>query len=164
MACFCLHLAELREGAENGVLTVKVGVSRFFSSFLRRQLMMPPLSFQNLLNIPILNVLWRIIAGHRFEYSDPELKQVLVMVGDIMSAMAPKPNLAWIFPSLREYFPSIDRVEESVDKFAPIRNYIEDIIMAHRRKFDPASINDFIDAYLAEIQVNQLNFSSFCEK
>lgn len=114
------------------------------------------LSFQNLLNIPILNVLWRIIAGHRFEYSDPELRQVLVMVGDIMSAMAPKPNLAWIFPSLREYFPSIDRVEESVDKFAPIRNFLEDIILEHRRKFDPACINDFIDAYLAEIQVETL--------
>ena len=106
-----------------------------------------------MLNIPILNVLWRIIAGHRFEYSDPELKHVLVMVGDIMSAMAPKPNLAWIFPSLREYFPSIDRVEESVDKFAPIRNFLEEIIMEHRRKFDPACISDFIDAYLAEIQV-----------
>ena len=26
VACFCQHLAELREGAENGVLTVKVGI------------------------------------------------------------------------------------------------------------------------------------------
>ena len=70
--------------------------------------------------------------------------------------MNPKPSLAWIFPSLREYFPSIDRVEESVDKFAPIRNFLEEIIAEHRRKFDPASINDFIDAYLAEIQVQYI--------
>ena len=110
------------------------------------------ITFQNLLNIPILNVLWRIIAGHRFEYSDPELNRVVEMVGDIMSAMAPKPNLAWIFPSLREYFPSIDRVEESIDKFAPIRNFLADIIAEHRRRFDPECISDFIDAYLAEIE------------
>ena len=68
--------------------------------------------------------------------------------------VVPKPNLAWILPSLREYFPSIDRVEESVEKFAPIRNFLEEIIAEHRRKFDPVSINDFIDAYLAEIQVS----------
>lgn len=29
VACFCQHLAELREGAENGVLTVKVGILPF---------------------------------------------------------------------------------------------------------------------------------------
>ena len=34
VACFCQHLAELREGAENGVLTVKVGILPFLRRLL----------------------------------------------------------------------------------------------------------------------------------
>ena len=50
-------------------------------------------SIQNFFNIAILNVLWRIVAGARYDYGDPRLTQLVATVGEIV-ATGIKPNIA----------------------------------------------------------------------
>jgi cytochrome P450 family 2 subfamily J len=119
--------------------------------------------FQNLFNIPIINVLWQIVAGSRYEYSDPKFKEIITMVAELMSSISPKPSIAFVFPFLRDLFPSIDPIKEQTRKFSEVSGFLKSIINEHKKNFDSENINDFIDAYLAEIKKTKDDSSSFHE-
>jgi hypothetical protein len=102
--------------------------------------------------VAILNALWRIVAGKRYDYSDPELAKVLTMVNGITNAV-PNVGLAFRFPFLRAWFPSIDNITELAQLFDDVKAFLLKTIEEHKKNFDPDNPGDFIDTYLAEIKV-----------
>ncbi|CAB4054095.1 CYP2J [Lepeophtheirus salmonis] len=102
----------------------------------------------NLFNIGILNVLWRIVAGTRFEYRDPELQKIVHKVGDAILSTNLKPTIAAIFPFLRTIYPGIDDTQEVSTKVAAVYEFLQTAVKNHEGNFDPNHPRDFIDTYL----------------
>ena len=50
-------------------------------TLLLRQLAGQPLNMATQFNLPILNALWRIMVGDRFEYTDPQLLDIIERLG-----------------------------------------------------------------------------------
>ncbi len=55
------------------------------------------ISVQNFFNVTILNVLWRIVAGKRYDYGDSELGRILKIAADVTNTTS-TPGFALMFP------------------------------------------------------------------
>ena len=90
---------------------------RQFMSFLKplaasRQ----PVNMCNQFNLPILNALWRITVGDRFEYTDPQLLDIIERLGLFAQRLGSAVTLLalthpWIFKEgfyLKYFFPRFD--------------------------------------------------------
>ncbi len=111
---------------------------------------LPPLKI--FFNVATLNVLWRIVAGRRFDYSDPKLKELQVLIREALGAGI-KPNIAFIFPILRRIFPSLDVMERHSKRLAAMRDFLREAVKQHRETFDRENLRDFIDTFLLKIEV-----------
>ena len=49
------------------------------------------MSGQNL-NVAVVNVLWRVVAGERLEYGDPKLADLVAKVGEVSKSTFPMPR------------------------------------------------------------------------
>ena len=47
-------------------------------------------------NVAVLNIIWAMVAAKRYEYDDPEIKELMMMVTDVTSALAPTPSLGFL--------------------------------------------------------------------
>ena len=111
--------------------------------------------------IPILNVLWGIVAGKRYNYNDPVLTDLLHKLVALLRSPLTKPDATWFFPFLEIIFPHWEgsHVEYKTKKFLDIQKFLGETIQHHKESFDGNNIRDFIDAYIIEIQVK-----FFCPK
>ncbi len=58
-----------------------------------------PLDMAAQFNLPILNALWRITVGDRFEYTDPQLLDIIHRMGEFFKKLGnPAAFLALAFP------------------------------------------------------------------
>ncbi len=71
-----------------------------FTSFLRKLASSgQPLDMASHFNLPILNALWRITVGDRFEYSDARLLNLIKRMGEFLKRIGnPAALLALTFP------------------------------------------------------------------
>ena len=109
--------------------------------------------------IPILNVLWGIVAGERYDYRDPRMLNLTRMLVAVLRQDLAKPDAGWFFPFLAKIFPNMGKKIEGVGgKPGDIKHFLIETIQHHKNTFDENNIRDFIDSYLLEIQVNILYF------
>ncbi len=98
----------------------------------------------------------------RYDYKHPELRKLTAMVNEIITSGGPRFSLASAFPFLRKIWPGVDRVEKSVQKNVPIREFITKAVEEHKQSYHPdAPPRDFIDMYLGEIEKADDPTSSF---
>ena len=106
--------------------------------------------------IPILNVLWGIVAGERYNYKDPRMSKFFDMMVTSLRTPLAEPNATWFLPFLVKLFPSL---EMKVDNFSgepgDVKHFLNQTIKHHRDTLDCNNIRDFIDAYLVEIKVRE---------
>jgi len=67
-----------------------------------------PISVKNKFNISVINGLWTIIAGKRFELDDPELIDIVGKI-DEMTAQSGNTNILQIMPFLRHIAPDMTK-------------------------------------------------------
>ena len=67
-----------------------------------------------------------MVSGERFQYTDPKMKELVRLVSDVTASLNFKPRLGFVFPKLREIFPSVDYLGEKSDKMevARAQNFI----------------------------------------
>ncbi len=106
-------------------------------------------------NIPILNILWQIVAGQRYKYDDPKLRALVDIANDITNIPFSRPDLETFFPFIQGTFLQ-PRLEQGLAQAITIKRFLEEEIREHRESFDPDNIRDFIDSYINEIKVDSL--------
>ena len=94
---FCSFFSPFKSGMEE----VIVDEVRQFTSLLS-QLTGQPINMASQFNLPILNALWRITVGDRFEYTDPQLLDLIRRMGLFFQKLASPATLIaltqpWIF-------------------------------------------------------------------
>ena len=66
-----------------------------------------PFDFINQLNLPILNALWRITVGDRFEYDNPKLLSIVKRLTESFKRFGQPENvIIFAFPFITKIFPS----------------------------------------------------------
>ena len=105
--------------------------------------------------IPILNVVWKIVAGERFDYKDRRMKSLVQMLEKYLSEMdLLKPDVTCFLPFLAKLYPNLEgSVEGFRGKPGDIKHFITETILHHKDTLDISNIRDFIDAYLVQIKV-----------
>ena len=74
-----------------------------------------PFDFINKLNLPILNALWRITVGDRFEYDNPKLVSIVKRLTEVFKRFGkPENGIILSFPILTKLFPKFLERDESI--------------------------------------------------
>ena len=116
----------------------------------------------NMFHIPVINVLWCIVAGERFDYEDPKLIDFVNKVAAMMKAPLFQPDASTFLPFLAKLLPNIDQ-PASYGPLPELKSFFNDTIKQHQDTFDSNNIRDFIDKYLLQIKVKGGEGSSFHE-
>ena len=105
---------------------------------------------QNDFNIPIINILWKMIAGYRFTQREEHAEglRAVKSVSDIFSTGI-RTNL---FPlALCKVFPNFTNYKKRVEIADLQMKFLKKEIEQHQNSFDACNPRDFIDVYLAEM-------------
>merc|ERR1711936_1101296 len=99
-------------------------------------------------NIPVVNVLWQLVAGYRFEEGDRRGRQVISNIEKIFRSFA----FLSTFPlGLTKLFRK-SFFEENLKIVTNQTNYILEQTEKHRATLDPENPRDFIDVYLISME------------
>ena len=121
-----------------------------------------PINFLALFNLPIINVLWRMIVGVRFDYDDPNLNCLMDKLTKIFKRLGkPEVLINCSFPWIVKLFPSFCEEDKNRETINDLRKLMREHIKHHQETLDPNDPRDFIDKYLIEIENTTDENSSF---
>ena len=112
-----------------------------------------PFDFINKFNLPILNALWRITVGQRFDYDDPRLTSIIHKLTDLLKRAAdPFAVLLIILPSwVTKIYPKLFGRDQTLAVNHDIMSMMKKSIAEHEESLDPNEPRDFTDKVLIEI-------------
>ena len=99
-------------------------------------------------NIPVINILWQMVANKRLSETNEKGKQLMESVTTIF-----RTGMGAIFPlTLYRILPECVRKRTRMGQKADrnVRDHLIEEIKRHQDMHDPESPQDFIDVYLAE--------------
>jgi len=100
--------------------------------------------------LPILNVIWGIVAGKKYAMGDESMQQFSKTLQTFFSEFQ---NLIFLssFPQLR-FLPGIrSKFLKCVENHSKITTLVEKHVSEHEQTYEEGTVRDFIDVYLAEI-------------
>ena len=106
----------------------------------------------SLFAVPVLNVLWNMVAGYAFKREDEELKKILKLNTFIFTSKIFL--IAMTAPWVRYVFPSLTGYNKRLDALHAMQNQIRKEIKKHETDLDEENPRDFIDSYLIEMKNN----------
>lgn len=114
--------------------------------------------FKNgIFNRSVLNILWALIGGERFNRDDARLTNLLNMVDFFNRSFKPQSANVAVPGFLLRMFPSLRKILGiHNDIFEPLQNFIRTVIEEHARDRDEVP-RDFIDVYLKEMEKQQMD-------
>ena len=112
-----------------------------------------PFDFINKFNLPILNALWRVTVGQRFDYDDPRLTSIIHKLTDLLKRAAdPFAVLLIILPSwVTKIYPKLFGRDQTLAVNHDIMSMMKKSIAEHEESLDPNEPRDFTDKVLIEI-------------
>ncbi|VVC86331.1 probable cytochrome P450 303a1 [Leptidea sinapis] len=107
------------------------------------------LYMHNFFNTYILNTLWSMMAGLRYEPNDPQMIHLQRLLYDLFAAIDMVGCAFSHFPILSVVSPSLSGYKNFVATHERIWKFLRDEIARHKKRFDPnKEDNDFMDAYI----------------
>ncbi|KAG8223773.1 hypothetical protein J437_LFUL001493 [Ladona fulva] len=110
-----------------------------------------PVPVHNLLGYAGINVLWHIMAGQRYNLTDPTLKKLLNNIKRLTIITEPGGGAATAFPIITKMIPQLSTLREFLELRETIFDFIKKEIRGHWDTLDSESPRDFIDMYIREI-------------
>jgi cytochrome P450 len=116
-----------------------------------------PLAMDRIFNISVINALWTLISGSRFELDDPKLKKLIEYM-DFLVKESGNTSILTVFPWIRHIAPKMSGWTGTKTCALALNHFIDEVIDEHVVNFasnkesvreDP---KDFIDAFLAQIE------------
>ena len=101
-----------------------------------------PITIKNKFNISVINALWTLIAGHRFELDNPELLDLVKKVDKLTETSLKDPLN--VFPWLRHVAPDLSGWTENCKKMVDVITFIKKTIDEHFSNFDAAGMMNVV--------------------
>lgn len=105
-------------------------------------------------DVAVLNSLWFMIAGHRFEYEDQKLQKALVLVHDAFRLTDALGGVISQMPFLRFVIPELSGYNGLMRILENLWSFLDEEIKIHEKELpdDRIQPRDLIDAFLLEIR------------
>ncbi|XP_058805600.1 methyl farnesoate epoxidase-like [Phymastichus coffea] len=120
--------------------------------WLRRRAAAGPVPVQRAFDVAVLNSLWWMFAGHRFEHADRTLHDILRVVHEIFRLSDTVGGLMSHMPFLRHLAPGLTGYNEFMANMRRLWVFLEREIAEHEANMSGQPPRDLIDAFLVEIQ------------
>jgi len=78
------------------------------------------ISFHQYFNLPVLNILWRVMCGIRFSCDDDEMKKLVPIIEAAIGSTSIGTQPIYAFPFLR-YIPGMSNQKQLVDMFGKVQ-------------------------------------------
>ncbi|XP_046999526.1 methyl farnesoate epoxidase-like [Schistocerca americana] len=109
-----------------------------------------------LFGIHMVNVLWAVAAGSRFERHDARLKKLLEGVNETFRSGNPTGSmLRRMLPFLTKLAPGFTGYTREVETRTELQDFIREAVHQHRETLDVDNPRDFIDVYLREMDASK---------
>ena len=103
-------------------------------------------------NIPIINVLWQIVASKRFDPDAQDTKEMMTMLNKQFSSGFTATKFLPFF--ICQFIP----LTENEKAMVKMKNMMRDLITDHLKDIDYDNPRDFMDVYLKQIAEDPDNF------
>ena len=121
-----------------------------------------PMDFHQNLMLPILNALWKITVGERFDYDNARLLDINHRLSETFKIFGdPAQMIIAAYPWLLKIYPSLLRYDYILETVPYIIDLVEENIQKHKESLDKNAPRDFIDMMLIEIENTSDTKSSF---
>ncbi|XP_048833580.1 cytochrome P450 2J2-like isoform X7 [Brienomyrus brachyistius] len=98
----------------------------------------------------ISNVIWTLVFGHRYDYSDAKFQNLLRLDNEcVYLAGSTRAQLYNLWPRLFDYVPGPHQTIFS--NYDQITTFLKEEIAKHKKDWDPSDPRDFVDAYFGEM-------------
>ncbi|XP_076676988.1 methyl farnesoate epoxidase isoform X2 [Andrena cerasifolii] len=123
---------------------------------LRRASAKGPVPMHTAFDIAVLNSLWSMFAGHRFDYGNEKLGDMLETVHDAFRLMDTMGGIVSQMPFLRFVIPELSGYNELMRILQKLWSFLDDEISIHEKRLSGSQPEDLIDAFLLEISTNNV--------
>jgi len=116
---------------------------------------------QSTMNIPVINVLWRMVASKRYQMDDPDSVEIMVALTTSFGNSSALRRFLSMIPGASKLLPgNLTGITKFRDLMDRLYSMFRESIKEHKETIDPSAPRDFIDFYLLEIaKNNNENFS-----
>lgn len=106
------------------------------------------LDMSKIFSVHVLNTLWTMLAGIRYNAEDKELKKLQSLLSELFDNSHMVGALFHHFPILRFLAPEFSGYNLYVKVHQPLWNFLYTELKRHKETFDPKETRDFMDVYL----------------
>ncbi|XP_038223594.1 farnesoate epoxidase-like [Zerene cesonia] len=110
-----------------------------------------PIVVNHMFDVAIVNILWKLVAGKRYDLRDPHLITLCNLITQSFQVVDMSGGILNFLPFLRHIFPNLIGYTKLVEIHDNIYKFIKDTITEHRRTLDVNKPRDLIDAFLIEM-------------
>jgi len=103
-------------------------------------------------NIPIINILWQLVAGTRFHEENYEDDK---MIGSVNKLVKSHMKMNLIPLNILKMYPKLTEYEDNVEIYRIVKKFIAKQITEHETNLDTEYPRDFIDSYLIEMNIKE---------
>ena len=115
-----------------------------------------------LLNLPILNALWKVTVGERFDYEDPKLLDICERLGKVFRInFGFRMGMMFSYPWLLKLPKFLFDVSFTMNLFHDVIDMMLDNVMRHQQTLDVNDPRDYTDMALTEMEKTTDTKSSF---
>jgi len=104
---------------------------------------------ETVFGIPVINILWTIVAGHRFNSDDPKVARMMTLLNKLFKS---KIALEYFFPVWGIFCYLVPGLNTRSRIIGELRGMFRNSILEHKATRDPNNPRDFLDVYLAEME------------
>ncbi|EFN85378.1 Probable cytochrome P450 303a1 [Harpegnathos saltator] len=115
----------------------------------------PIKNLHNVTSVAVLNSLWTLVAGSRYELENPKLKETLSITNDIVRSTNVTGGILTHLPILRHVVPGLIGFTLLNQRLARVWQFFKGEVARHKQTRMHGEFRDFIDVYLAEMNTEQ---------
>ncbi|XP_044756274.1 methyl farnesoate epoxidase-like [Coccinella septempunctata] len=154
------RLKKFGYGGKQMIEKVEEETAYLMEAFLKKST--EPLFMHDAFDISVINVLWTMIAGERFDLEDVKLKQLMGIIHDAFRMLDMSGGVLNQIPLLRYLAPKSSGYREIMEVMQGLWNFLEDTVKDHKCNFSADNPKDLIEAFLQEMTTQ--NDDSFSDE
>ena len=120
-----------------------------------------PIDIATKLNLPILNALWKVTVGERFDYDDPRLLDICQRLTETFKVFVGTKFALNTYPWMRRVFSKWLSTDFILQSLHDVIDLMKENILKHQQTLDVNSPRDYTDMVLKEIENTTDESSSF---
>ncbi|XP_015519448.1 methyl farnesoate epoxidase [Neodiprion pinetum] len=123
--------------------------------FLHNQSLRGPVPMHGAFDVAVINSLWLMFAGRRFDYSDQRLTEILQVTHDAFRLIDTSGGILCQLPFLRFICPELSGYKSLMTILRKLWSFLAEEINEHVSSLPADEPRDLIDAFLMEISRNE---------